>query len=202
MATAYARRPIVTGFWTEGPGRGTPIIAWASNLNCLPVPRPKPLTPDEELLWRSLMQLLIRIPRVTDEDFAHDSNLGTSQYVVLMHLSEAPGHQLRMSELASKTALSPSRVTRVVDDLAAVGLVMRSRSTSDGRGNVACLTAAGMARRREAHVPHLRRVRTRFLDGLAAADVAVAAQVLSRMLDNLKESTGETSGTRSRPGRH
>ncbi|HEX3621441.1 MAG TPA: MarR family winged helix-turn-helix transcriptional regulator [Acidimicrobiales bacterium] len=157
--------------------------------------QPEPLTPDEELLWRSLMQLLIRIPRVTEEDFGHDSNLGTSEYVVLMHLSEAPEHQLRMSELASRTALSPSRVTRVVDDLVDAGLVVRSRSTSDGRGNVATLTAAGMCRRQDAHEPHLRRVRTRFLSGLPAADVAAAARVLSRMLDNLKESTGEIGGT-------
>jgi DNA-binding MarR family transcriptional regulator len=146
------------------------------------------------------MQLLIRIPRVTDEDFGHDSNLGTSQYVVLMHLSEAPGHQLRMSELASNTALSPSRVTRVIDDLAAAGLVERSRSMKDGRSNIACLTAAGMARRQEAHVPHLRRVRTRFLDGLAASDVPAAARVLSQMLDNLKESTAESDGAHSRTG--
>jgi DNA-binding MarR family transcriptional regulator len=146
------------------------------------------------------MQLLIRIPRVTDEDFGHDSNLGTSQYVVLMHLSEAHGHRLRMSELASKTALSPSRVTRVVDDLAAAGLVERSRSTKDGRSNLARLTAAGRTRRREAQVPHLRRVRARFLDGLAAADVTAASRVMSHMLDNLKESTGESVGADGRAG--
>jgi len=54
--------------------------------------RARALTADEELLWRSLMQLVIRIPRVTDGDFAHDSNLAISEYVVLMHLSEAPLH--------------------------------------------------------------------------------------------------------------
>src|SRR5437763_16709400 len=96
------------------------------------VARPKALSADEELLWRSLMQLLIRIPRVTDDDFAHDSNLATSEYVVLMHLSEAPDHQLRMSDLAARTALSPSRITRVIDDLARVGLVAKDRFDSNG----------------------------------------------------------------------
>ncbi|HEX3538824.1 MAG TPA: MarR family transcriptional regulator [Acidimicrobiales bacterium] len=177
------------------------LLGQATTDSMFSMRRPEPLTSEEELLWRSLMQLLIRIPRVTEEDFGHDSNLGTSQYLVLMHLSEASGHPLRMSDLASKAGLSPSRVTRVVDDLARAGLVVRSRSTSDGRGNLASLTAAGMTRRQSAHVPHLLRVRTRFLHGLPAADVAVAARVLSQMLDNLKESTGESGGADSIPGR-
>ena len=61
----------------------------------------------------------------------HDSNLATSEYVVLMHLSEAPDHQLRMSDVAARTALSPSRITRVVDDLARAGLVVKERCDSD-----------------------------------------------------------------------
>jgi len=156
------------------------------------VDAPKPLTADEQLLWRSLMQLVIRIPRVTDEDFTRDSNLATSEYVVLMHLSEVPDRQLRMSELATRTALSASRITRVVDDLARAGLVAKKRCESDARGNFARLTAAGLERRSAAHVPHVRHVRTRFLDGLSRRDVAVAARVLSRMLDNLDESLSDT----------
>ena len=46
------------------------------------VARPKALSADEDLLWRSLMQHLIRIPLVTGDDFAHDRNLATSEYVV------------------------------------------------------------------------------------------------------------------------
>lgn len=154
---------------------------------------PQPLTADEELLWRSLMQLLIRIPRVTDDDFARDSNLATSEYVVLMHLSEAPDRQLRMSELAARTALSASRITRVVDDLARAGLVVKMRCHSDGRGNLATLTAAGLKRRQSGHVPHLRRVRTRFLDGLPPRDIAVAGRVISRMLANLNRSLDDAA---------
>jgi len=152
------------------------------------VTAPKALSADEELLWRSLMQLLIRIPRVTDDDFARDSNLATSKYVVLMHLSEAPNHQLRMSDLAARTPLSASRITRVVDELTRAGLVVKARCDSDGRGNVATLTAAGLDVRRRAHEPHLRRVRTRFLDGLRTEDVHIAATVVAQMLDNFERS--------------
>jgi DNA-binding MarR family transcriptional regulator len=152
---------------------------------------PQPLTANEEFLWRSLMQLVIRIPRVTDSDFAHDSNLATSEYVVLMHLSEAPDHQLRMTELATRTALSASRITRIVDDLARAGLVVKTRCNDDGRGNLTRITETGLARRFAAHAPHLRRVRSRFLEGLPPRDVPVAAAVLARMLDNLLRSLDE-----------
>jgi DNA-binding MarR family transcriptional regulator len=152
---------------------------------------PDALTPDEELLWRSLMQLVIRIPRVTDDDFAHDSNLATSEYVVLMHLSEAPEHQLRMTELATRTALSASRITRVVDGLARAGLVVKTRCNDDGRGHLTRITEAGLTRRFAAHSPHLHRVRTRFLDGVPPRDAPVAANVLAQMLDNLLRSLEE-----------
>jgi DNA-binding MarR family transcriptional regulator len=63
-----------------------------------------------------------------------------------------------MSDLARRTALSTSRiVTRLVDELASAGLVVKVRSDSDGRGNLAQLAAAGMQRRCAAHPLHLQR---------------------------------------------
>jgi DNA-binding MarR family transcriptional regulator len=164
------------------------------------VDRPQPLDPGEEYLWRSLMRLVKAVPRVLEEDFAADSNLATSEYVVLMHLSEAPDQALRMSDLAIRTSLSPSRVSRVVDDLARAGLVFRTRCSSDGRGYEASLTSLGLQRLQAAYEPFLRRVRLRFFDGLSAADVAEAGRVLGLMLDTLERSLdprGEVAGALS-----
>jgi DNA-binding MarR family transcriptional regulator len=105
-----------------------------------------------------------------------------------MHLSEAPDHQLRMFDIAARTALSPSRITRVVDDLPRAGLVVKVRCDSDGRGNFAKLTAAGLELRGKAHEPHLRRVPVRFLDGLRPEDVSIAARVVAQMLVNVEHS--------------
>jgi len=107
-----------------------------------------------------------------------------------------------MSEVASRTALSASRITRIADDLARAGLVVKTRYNADGRGNLTTLTEAGMDRRCAAQVPHLRRVRTRYLDGLPPEDIPIAAKLLARMLDNLQRSLDEhrdVDGTRSRP---
>lgn len=152
----------------------------------------EPLSDEEERFWRSMMQFLIVAPRVMDDDFGRDSHLATSEYGVLMNLSEAPDRELRMSELASRTALSASRITRVVDDLSRAGLVTKTRCPSDRRGNVAALTVGGLERLQAAYRPHLHRVRTRFLDGLPAEEIAVAGTVIERMLETVEQSLNDS----------
>ena len=43
--------------------------------------------------------------------------MSTGVYFVLMSLSEARNRSLRMSELANRSRLSPSRISRLVDEL-------------------------------------------------------------------------------------
>lgn len=64
----------------------------------------------------------------------------------LMRLSRSPGHRLRMSDLATQTALSTSGVTRLVDRLARSGLVRRESTAGDRRSTCAVLTADGALR--------------------------------------------------------
>jgi DNA-binding MarR family transcriptional regulator len=64
-----------------------------------------------------------------------------------MHLSEAPGRRLRMSDLAYRTARSLSRITRVVDLLATRGLTTKEPCPDDGRSMLATLTSQGMCLR-------------------------------------------------------
>ncbi len=68
-----------------------------------------------------------------------------------------------MSELAGKTLITLSGVTRLVTRLEAEGLVRRERSPDDGRVFYAVLTEAGFLRLREAHPTHLEGVRRLFL---------------------------------------
>ena len=72
-----------------------------------------------------------------------------------MSLSEVPGRELRMSDLAGATDLSASRMTRVVDELQSRGLVTKRASAEDGRGHVASLTPAGLAKLKTASGPRL-----------------------------------------------
>ena len=102
-----------------------------------------PLTPAEELLWRALIRIIISLPRLLETDILRSTGLTSNEYITLMSLSEAPKRELRMADLANATALSPSRMTRLVADLQSRGFVAKRPSSADGRGNVAKLTAQG-----------------------------------------------------------
>ena len=65
---------------------------------------------------------------------------------VLLELNATPGRRLRMSELGQRAVLSRTRVSRVVDELAAAGLAERQPDEADGRSSFAALTPRSTAR--------------------------------------------------------
>ncbi|WP_189025777.1 MarR family winged helix-turn-helix transcriptional regulator [Nocardia rhizosphaerihabitans] len=87
----------------------------------------------------------------------------------LMRLSRSPDQRLRMSDLAAQTALSTSGVTRLVDRLAAAGLVERKLDPGDRRSAYAALTDAGV-RRLEEVLPDYLAALERWLTGLLTPD--------------------------------
>jgi DNA-binding MarR family transcriptional regulator len=149
------------------------------------------LSPSEEALWRSVMRIARVIPRVLDSDLIRGAGITASDYTTIMHLSEAPNRELRMADLASATDLSASRMTRLVDDLQARGLVTKTASSSDARGNVARLTPRGMAKLKAAWPVHLASVRSRFFDSIDAAAVEGVARALAEVAVHLEETPAE-----------
>ncbi|MFJ6892624.1 MarR family winged helix-turn-helix transcriptional regulator [Streptomyces hokutonensis] len=125
-----------------------------------------PLTAQEERFWRALMRVIVALPRSLDDDLLRATGLTLTEYVVLMSLSEAENQELRMADLASATALSASRITRVVDALQSRGQVVKRRYEGDARGNVATLTPDGMKRLQAAYPVHLASARKRVMDHL------------------------------------
>src|SRR4051812_46651076 len=104
--------------------------------------RPKALTPEEEAVVRALPRLIHALPRAIDADMVREQRLPNTEYLALMHLSEAPGRQLRMSDLAGVCEMSLSGTTRVVCRLESQGFVQRVRCAEDARGWNAALTDA------------------------------------------------------------
>jgi DNA-binding MarR family transcriptional regulator len=151
----------------------------------------EPLSPAEEALWRAVMRILKVIPRQLDSDLVRGAGLTASEYTTIMHLSEAPNRELRMADLANTTELSASRMTRLVDDLQSRGLVTKTASSSDARGNVAKLTPRGMAKLKSAWPVHLVSVRRLFFDCIDAAAVEGVATALAEVVVHLEDAPGE-----------
>ncbi len=136
---------------------------------------------DEAPFWRSLMRITTALPRALEDHFLPETGLAITDYGVLVALSEAPEHVLRISALAATTGLSLSRISRVVDDLTRRGLVEKRKCAEDGRASNAVLTDAGLARLEAAYPSHLARARASVFDHLSTDDVRTAGPVLARL---------------------
>ena len=103
-----------------------------------------PLDAIEEPTWRALARFFVVAPRLLDEDLQRGAHMSLSAYSILMHLSEAPRHTLRMTDLANRAYLSSSRTTRMLDELIAYQLVTKERNATDGRSFNATWTDKGL----------------------------------------------------------
>jgi DNA-binding MarR family transcriptional regulator len=139
-----------------------------------------PLSVEEEAFLRAWSRAALTVPRALDADLLAGQGMSLSEYTALMHLSEAPGRSLRMSDLASACALSLSGMSRIVSRLEAQGLAARERASCDGRGLNAVLTDAGLGRLRRAWPTHLASVRRHMMDHLSELDLPVVTAALQR----------------------
>ena len=139
------------------------------------------LNDSEQGAWRRLLAVQCRMRERLDRELQESHGLSLGDYDVLVHLSEAGGRSLRMSELAERLLLSRSGLTRRVDGLVRAGWVERKACPDDGRGSMAVLSDAGSELLREAAPTHVRGVRRYLIDplgdtgGLEALDPGLSA---------------------------
>ena len=140
------------------------------------------LSPAELGAWRGFLRVHAELIQDLDASLRAAHDISLSGYEVLMLLSDAPGGRMRISELSRATILSVSGVSRLVDRLAAAGLVTKEACEDDARGAFAALTASGRGRVRAARASHLAEVRRRFLEHLSDDEMAALASVWERMV--------------------
>jgi DNA-binding MarR family transcriptional regulator len=141
------------------------------------------LSPEELAAWRGFLRAHAALAKVLDDELQASHGLPLSSYEVLVVLQAAPGHRLRMAELADRVLLSRSGMTRLVDRLARDGLLRRELCSDDGRGAYAALTERGEAMLTRARPTHLDGVRERFLQHFSPAELVTLAQWWERLVD-------------------
>jgi transcriptional regulator, MarR family len=90
--------------------------------------------------------------------------LGLTEYRAIAHLSVAPDHELRITELAQRVSLNQSSATRLVGRLESKGLAVRDTCPDDGRGVYAVLTDRGIFLARKLTTPYTDKL-TELLNG-------------------------------------
>ncbi|KRE49526.1 hypothetical protein ASG92_26615, partial [Arthrobacter sp. Soil736] len=134
-----------------------------------------------ELAWRALLQAHATLMRQLDTDLREDTGLRLADFDVLAQLAGAGG-ELRMTELAARTLLSRSGLTRRVARLVDEGLVRRANAAGDGRGVIVALTEAGVARLTETMPVHLQGVSKLFVERLNDQELTVLETALRKVI--------------------
>ncbi|MGL5828092.1 MAG: MarR family winged helix-turn-helix transcriptional regulator [Angustibacter sp.] len=138
----------------------------------------------EQRAWRSYL----RGSRLLEDALrcGHEHHgLSAPEYEILVRLSEAADHRLRMSELANSIVSSRSRLTHTVNRLERAGLVARRSCSRDGRGVDCLLTPTGMRTLEEAAHTHVRDVRENLMDAMSRDDFLKLGQIMASVADRL-----------------
>jgi DNA-binding MarR family transcriptional regulator len=133
-----------------------------------------------EPAWRALLHAHATLIRQLDTDLRADTGLRLADFDVLAQLAGAGG-ELRMTDLAARTLISRSGLTRRVARLVDEDLVRRANVAGDGRGVVVALTDAGVARLAETVPVHLRGVSKLFVELLDDQELAVLETALGKV---------------------
>ena len=143
--------------------------------------------------WRTFLQAHALLSRRLDDELRAEHGMSLAEYDALVQLAHAPGHRLRMNQLADRVLLSRSGVTRLVDRLVADGLVTRTMCTTDARGAEAVITIAGVQRLRSATGTHLRGVARYFVGPLSSDELAALGRTLGTVVDRLRSDSASAS---------
>ncbi|MFF5181221.1 MarR family winged helix-turn-helix transcriptional regulator [Micromonospora sp. NPDC000316] len=146
------------------------------------------LDPDEQRTWRAFLAASRALMDTLDRELQRDAGMPHAYYEILVRLSEAPGRQLRMSDLAEVTGSSRSRLSHAVARLETAGWVRREDCPTDRRGQVALLTDAGYATLSAAAPGHVEGVRSHLFDALSPAQVDQLRRISETLAEHLTRS--------------
>jgi DNA-binding MarR family transcriptional regulator len=145
------------------------------------------LSPSEQQAWRGFINACRRLFPEMDAHLQHVAGIPHAYYEILVRLSEAPGRELRMTQLADASTSSKSRLSHAVARLEARGWVERQACPTDRRGQVARLTDEGFAALDAAAHHHVEQVRRMVFDQLTTEQVGQLAAISAAIEAGVEE---------------
>lgn len=125
------------------------------------------LNDEEQAVWRLILAGMRKIDRVLDETLLSCSDLSSSEFSVLVSLSEAEDQALRLRDLCAGLDWDRSRTSHQITRMERRGLVTKRKSEGDARGVIVSLTDDGMRRLRAAAPEHVESVRRVVFDHIS-----------------------------------
>jgi DNA-binding MarR family transcriptional regulator len=131
--------------------------------------------------WGALLQVHAALVPALDKEVQAVTGLPLSWYDVLLELASEPDGRLRMSDLAERVVLSRTRVSRLVEDLVARGLVVKEAHPDDRRSAYAVITESGRATFRTSAPVYVQAIESQFASRLSDDDLVMLAGILNKI---------------------
>jgi DNA-binding MarR family transcriptional regulator len=135
---------------------------------------------DDIEAWRAMLLAHAGAVRAIEKDVQRDG-IPLTWYDVLLELNMAEGRQLRMQELSDRVVLSRTRVSRLVDEMAAHGLVRKRPDADDRRSTWAVITPEGRTALRETAPTYMAGIREHFNRYLTESESRAVARALGKV---------------------
>ena len=145
----------------------------------------KALPAAHDAAWRGYLRTHALLVRTLDAELRAERGMTLLTYDALVQLSEAPGQQLHMKDLAAGLVYSASGLTRIVDGLERTGLVERRPDPENRRATLVTLTSAGLAALEAAWPTHIRGVRRYFAAHVSRDEAKTLAGIFRAIAEDL-----------------
>lgn len=143
------------------------------------------LSKEQQTHWRSWLTATTVLREQLSRELQDSHGLTITDYEIMVRLSEAENRSIRMSDLATLTLLSRSRLSHQIDRMETAGLVLREVCPDDRRGQLAVLTNSGMKALVSAAPDHVEGVRKHFVDLLTDAEYKALGNAAKKIADHL-----------------
>ena len=129
------------------------------------------------------MRAGLALTRVMDRDAEASGRLLFSEHHILATLDQGPSSGIRPTDLAERTGLTKSGLTRAIDRLETQRLIERRACPSDARGQLIVMTPQGRRVLKRAAPEHFRSIARNFADHLTDREVDVVTTVFERVAE-------------------
>jgi DNA-binding MarR family transcriptional regulator len=124
------------------------------------------------------------MPDEVEARMRRDHGLTLARYDVLSGLDGAGG-ELGLGDLATSIVLSPSGLSKLLDQMEAFDLIRRRPVPDDGRATFATITLKGRSLVREAHSSHLQVLQQLIGDALDDRGIADLVRIMGRLTESV-----------------
>ncbi|OCB48850.1 MarR family winged helix-turn-helix transcriptional regulator [Mycolicibacterium porcinum] len=139
----------------------------------------------EQACWQFFLESSTQLGEILYQRLLDEHDLTLVDLLLLDALAKSDGGSARMSDLANRLTLTPSRVTARIQRLETRKLVGRTTNTNDRRSVLASITRDGRACVHRAMHTYARTVRELYLDRLSRQRMTALGDSCRRINDDL-----------------